>query len=438
MEAHHLRAAAAAVRGRHADDVAGRRVGRGRRAISATSAWTPSSEHELELVAAALDGLSAVRRRADHRADVAGEPRRRRWRSSSTAIHAHDVGQVLDDEGVAVRVGHHCAWPLHRRFGIAATARASFAVYNTLDEVDRLVGGVRRGPSSSSAGRESSVRLEQMYQEVILDHYKHPHHRGLREPFDAEVVPRSTRPAATRSRCGWRCPTTARPSPTSPTTAQGCSISQAVDVGAHRPGDRADRRATASKTVRAFTEMVSSRGNDRGRRGRARRRHRVRRRRQVPGAGEVRAAGLDGVQGRAGAATCGGRRHERPRRRWCEGRRACPSRRRSGTKSSIGDLEEAMRDVVDPELGINVVDLGPGLRLNSRRATGDVALIDMTLTVGGLPADRRHRGPVAHRARRRGPRRRDQDQLGVESRRGGPDKITEDGREQLRALGFTV
>lgn len=59
-------------------------------------------------------------------------------------IHAHDLGQVLDDEGVAVRVGHHCAWPLHRRFGIAASARASFAVYNTLDEVDRLIAGVRR------------------------------------------------------------------------------------------------------------------------------------------------------------------------------------------------------------------------------------------------------------------------------------------------------
>ncbi|MGH3726957.1 MAG: cysteine desulfurase [Mycobacterium sp.] len=59
-------------------------------------------------------------------------------------IHAHDLGQVLDDEGVAVRVGHHCAWPLHRRFGIAASARASFAVYNTRDEVDRLVAGVRR------------------------------------------------------------------------------------------------------------------------------------------------------------------------------------------------------------------------------------------------------------------------------------------------------
>jgi cysteine desulfurase/selenocysteine lyase len=58
-------------------------------------------------------------------------------------IHAHDVGQVLDDRGVAIRVGHHCAWPLHRRFGVAATARASFHVCNTLDEVDVLVQAVR-------------------------------------------------------------------------------------------------------------------------------------------------------------------------------------------------------------------------------------------------------------------------------------------------------
>jgi cysteine desulfurase/selenocysteine lyase len=59
-------------------------------------------------------------------------------------IHAHDLGQILDDEGVAIRVGHHCAWPLHRRFGVAASARASFAVYNTLDEVDALAAAVRR------------------------------------------------------------------------------------------------------------------------------------------------------------------------------------------------------------------------------------------------------------------------------------------------------
>ncbi|GAB2926730.1 cysteine desulfurase [Rhodococcus aerolatus] len=59
-------------------------------------------------------------------------------------VHAHDVGQVLDDEGVAVRVGHHCAWPLHQRLGVAATVRASFALYNTLDEVDALLAAVRR------------------------------------------------------------------------------------------------------------------------------------------------------------------------------------------------------------------------------------------------------------------------------------------------------
>jgi cysteine desulfurase/selenocysteine lyase len=57
-------------------------------------------------------------------------------------VHAHDAGQVLDDAGVAVRVGHHCAWPLHRRFGIAATVRATFYVYNTPDEVDALVDAV--------------------------------------------------------------------------------------------------------------------------------------------------------------------------------------------------------------------------------------------------------------------------------------------------------
>ncbi len=59
-------------------------------------------------------------------------------------IHAHDLGQILDDEGVAIRVGHHCAWPLHRRFGVVATARASFALYNTLDEVDVLVAAIER------------------------------------------------------------------------------------------------------------------------------------------------------------------------------------------------------------------------------------------------------------------------------------------------------
>ena len=99
--------------------------------------------HEHRLVAATLEGLSAI---PEVRIIGPTDPARR---GSPVAfvvdgVHAHDVGQVLDDDGVAVRVGHHCAAPLHRRFGLAATVRASFAVYNTTEEVDRLIAGVRR------------------------------------------------------------------------------------------------------------------------------------------------------------------------------------------------------------------------------------------------------------------------------------------------------
>ncbi|AWT26189.1 putative cysteine desulfurase [Corynebacterium provencense] len=58
-------------------------------------------------------------------------------------IHPHDLGQVLDDLGVCIRVGHHCAWPVHRCLGVQASARASFYLYNTRDEVDALAAGVR-------------------------------------------------------------------------------------------------------------------------------------------------------------------------------------------------------------------------------------------------------------------------------------------------------
>jgi cysteine desulfurase/selenocysteine lyase len=58
--------------------------------------------------------------------------------------HPHDVGTILDHEGIAVRTGHHCAQPVMDRFGVAATTRASFAVYNTRDDIDRLVEGLRQ------------------------------------------------------------------------------------------------------------------------------------------------------------------------------------------------------------------------------------------------------------------------------------------------------
>ena len=57
-------------------------------------------------------------------------------------VHPHDVAQILDQDGIAVRAGHHCAQPLHEKFGIPATSRASFYLYNTKDEVDMLVNGI--------------------------------------------------------------------------------------------------------------------------------------------------------------------------------------------------------------------------------------------------------------------------------------------------------
>jgi cysteine desulfurase/selenocysteine lyase len=59
-------------------------------------------------------------------------------------VHPHDIGTILDQEGIAIRTGHHCAQPVMERFGIDATARASFAVYNTKEEVDALVQGIKK------------------------------------------------------------------------------------------------------------------------------------------------------------------------------------------------------------------------------------------------------------------------------------------------------
>jgi cysteine desulfurase / selenocysteine lyase len=109
-------------------------------------------EHERALTAAALAQLPAV-----DGVRIVG-PLEMTDRGGAVSfvldgVHAHDVGQVLDDAGVAVRVGHHCAWPLHRRFGIAATVRATFYLYNTLDEVDVLVDAVRAAQQFFGSGR---------------------------------------------------------------------------------------------------------------------------------------------------------------------------------------------------------------------------------------------------------------------------------------------
>ena len=59
-------------------------------------------------------------------------------------IHAHDIGTIVDGEGVAIRTGHHCAMPVMEFFGVAATARASIAFYNNQDDIDQLIVGLDR------------------------------------------------------------------------------------------------------------------------------------------------------------------------------------------------------------------------------------------------------------------------------------------------------
>lgn len=103
-------------------------------------------EHEKALeqrMGAGLRSLRGIRLLGD--AD--GADRVGLWAFEVDGVHAHDVGQFLDARGVAVRVGHHCAQPLHRRFGLTASVRASTALYNTPDDIDVFLdalSGVRR------------------------------------------------------------------------------------------------------------------------------------------------------------------------------------------------------------------------------------------------------------------------------------------------------
>lgn len=96
--------------------------------------------HEHEITEYALDrleeipGLKLFGPSADKKGGVAA--------FTLEGVHPHDVAQILDRDGIAVRAGHHCAQPLHEKFGIPATSRASFYLYNTKEEVDLLVNGI--------------------------------------------------------------------------------------------------------------------------------------------------------------------------------------------------------------------------------------------------------------------------------------------------------
>jgi cysteine desulfurase/selenocysteine lyase len=96
--------------------------------------------HEREIIAYALErleevpGLHVFGPAAIYKGGVAA--------FTFDGVHPHDVAQVLDRSGIAVRAGHHCAMPLHEKFNIPATTRASFYIYNTFDEVDQLIEGL--------------------------------------------------------------------------------------------------------------------------------------------------------------------------------------------------------------------------------------------------------------------------------------------------------
>ncbi len=140
---HHLRAGAAALRGRHADDLAGRRAGRGG-TVSDRYRHGRRRSSRARIGGRRDRGIGRDRRSADHRADVAWKTAARQCLSSSTASTRTTSARYSTTTASRSGSDTTAQWPLHRRFGVAATARASFAVYNTLDEVDRLVAGVRR------------------------------------------------------------------------------------------------------------------------------------------------------------------------------------------------------------------------------------------------------------------------------------------------------
>jgi cysteine desulfurase/selenocysteine lyase len=97
--------------------------------------------HERELLAFAAEAVSTIKG-----VRIIGTAKERAAVLSFVldGVHAHDVGTILDQEGIAIRTGHHCAMPVMERFGVTATARASLALYNTREEVDALVGAIEK------------------------------------------------------------------------------------------------------------------------------------------------------------------------------------------------------------------------------------------------------------------------------------------------------
>ena len=207
-------------------------------------------------------------------------------------IHPHDVSQLLDSRGIAVRGGHHCARPLHERFGVQSSTRASFYLYTTTAEIDALVDGLRLRPAvlrrSAGEGRGALPG-------------DHP------GPLPGQAPQRSA--GAVRGRGASRQPelrgrgdAAGAPRPRDEVAdvsyeGVGCSISQAsTSVMTDLVIGHAVEHGL--ELYDEFLTMMQGQGQRRAGRGPAGGRHRLRRRGQVPGPGEVCAARLVGVQGR--------------------------------------------------------------------------------------------------------------------------------------------
>ncbi|NKX49804.1 aminotransferase class V-fold PLP-dependent enzyme, partial [Arthrobacter deserti] len=110
------------------------------------AAWEEALGARLVSGLEGIDGVRVV-------GPPAGQPRIGLASFDVEGVHAHDVGQFLDDRGIAVRVGHHCAQPLHRRLGLTATTRASTYLYNTTDDIDALLEALAEVRPFFGAGR---------------------------------------------------------------------------------------------------------------------------------------------------------------------------------------------------------------------------------------------------------------------------------------------
>ena len=143
-----LQRAALQVRGRHAEHRRRRRPRRGDRLPGGDRSRRPRSRTSttlLDYATARVREIPGVRLigNARHKAGVLS--------FVIEGVHPHDVGTILDQQGIAIRTGHHCAQPVMDRFGVPATVRASLAIYNTREDIDALVAALAQGAARCSA-----------------------------------------------------------------------------------------------------------------------------------------------------------------------------------------------------------------------------------------------------------------------------------------------